>query len=255
MRKHAEELSEECVTKSSSSKGIEFTRPMSACVSPPSGSYSPRFKYHCSLCNKGFVDERQLTMHEKEIHEVPCTSCDKSFFTEFDLDLHIITSHSPSLPELENSSTPKHEASINVIESENGNSIELCKTLSCNNGSGELKIPGHHESCSNESCYLCDIPVRSPSELKEHIQDVHITPALSLSLIAVLENLEPKLSNYEATPMAKPALVPNQIAASPETYFECEFCEFKTKKFSVLSTHAKTHTTVHKCDECPFTTS
>ena len=50
-------------------------------------------KFHCMMCRKGFVHESELTLHEKDVHELKCDHCESAFYTESELNLHVLANH------------------------------------------------------------------------------------------------------------------------------------------------------------------
>ena len=62
--------------------------------SPKNDFHSPLFKFHCMRCGSGFMEEADLSSHEREKHEWQCLICDQSFYTKFDHDLHVVTAYS-----------------------------------------------------------------------------------------------------------------------------------------------------------------
>ena len=49
----------------------------------------------CYVCNKAFENYEDLSLHEKDEHEVPCTFCEQIFITNTDLRDHVIKEHVP----------------------------------------------------------------------------------------------------------------------------------------------------------------
>ena len=69
-------------------------------------------KFNCMLCGKGFVEEADLRLHEKNAHESKCNQCESVFYTEYDLTLHKYAIHTQS------TSQPEHTSEDIVNESD-----------------------------------------------------------------------------------------------------------------------------------------
>ena len=95
--------------------------------------------YQCSMCMDQFNLERQLRMHEVQVHNVVhngfrCDTCGKTFGTDLSLQKHMIT-HKPNTAKKKTQSREKNQNATNNA------TLSILQQQFSNKGSIDFKIP------------------------------------------------------------------------------------------------------------------
>ena len=115
------------------------------CTSPPPS------KFHCMMCGVGFAEEPELSLHEKNVHEIPCHQCNYTFHTQEEIKIHSVAAHPPP-----------------ARDEESLHSCDVCEYTST-----RLDILESHKSIHHPRCMECDIHFLSDNELSEHFTTKH----------------------------------------------------------------------------------
>ena len=107
------------------------------------------------FCRKGFTEETDMIIHEKEVHEIQCKFCDSMFYTDDEIKKHIEKNHGQKI----SSKKPKPELDCDYYPYLTRNSLELM-----------THMKGHS---SKFMCNKCDFTSNSQAAFKVHIQANH----------------------------------------------------------------------------------
>ena len=192
-------------------------------------------KFHCYICQAGFVDEENLTKHEKYEHSEQLVDDLKSHEASTVEQLQMEVQEIPSCEKCDFESENQEEYLIH--KERNIHNIQSNNQM-MDNDDKETK------SIQFNKCEKCEYRGKDIKDLTEHILSVHETSSF-------------RCDRCEFITIEKKLLVKHEKSTHGIIVFECDACEYSAIDKDVLANHKMTHTGRNNfiCGTCEFETT
>ena len=133
-------------------------------------------KFHCMMCGKGFVHESELSLHEKNVHELKCDHCESAFYTESDLNLHVLANHTSKSASKSLYQELLQVGEIPLVKDPGDVFVDCnsCATISEGDENLERHKLNDHETMLPYNCDKCKFTTNEEVVLKHHTLIMHV---------------------------------------------------------------------------------
>ena len=180
--------------------------------------------FKCKECDATFYRSWDFAYHKKSVHSdpLPCVMCDKTFSTSKSLQNHITKIH------VNNGRTSKRnlpdstiaEAMERIEATENAYKCLQCNKICVARSNAINHVAMVHMKVVNFKCSVCKKGFFQRGDLNDHMRIVRLFFGLNYCIVVMFL----LLSTFQHT---------------QETPFACTFCDYKSRKKSMLILHQR----------------